>query len=84
MTHMSNIPKGTIVQTPDNVSNKLYIVKKGILRLYNITPSGKQYTIGIISSGNPFGKTSLFTLGTDHIYIETLENTLVCLFDKLE
>ncbi|MDF1617625.1 Crp/Fnr family transcriptional regulator, partial [Petrocella sp. FN5] len=81
MTHMSTIPKNTIVQTPFSQPKGLYLVKEGKLRLYNLNSEGKQYTIGIIGHGNTFGNTSLFSLGTQNIYIETLEDTLICLFD---
>lgn len=80
-THMSTIPKNTIVQTPNRKNNGLYFVKEGKLRLYNLSPEGKQYTLGIIGKGNTFGTTSLFSLGTQNAYIETLEDILICLFD---
>ncbi len=82
VTHMSTIPKNTIVQTSHSQPKGLYIVKKGKLRLYNLNSEGKQYTLGIIGPGNTFGNTPLFSLGTQNIYIETLEETLICLFDN--
>ncbi|MDW7660954.1 MAG: Crp/Fnr family transcriptional regulator [Bacillota bacterium] len=81
-TNMSTIPQNTIVQSPYSTHKGLYIVKEGKLRLYNINPDGKQYTLGILGKGNTFGNTNLFTLGTENVYIETLEDTLICLFEN--
>jgi len=80
VTHMSTIPKHTIIQTPDSSLLGLYLVKKGKLRIYKLSSSGKQFTIGIIGYGNTFGETSLFSMETKNTYIETIEDTLLCLF----
>jgi CRP-like cAMP-binding protein len=80
VTHMSTIPKHTIIQTPDSSHLGLYLVKKGKLRIYKLSSSGKQFTIGIIGHGNTFGETSLFSMETKDTYIETIEDTLLCLF----
>lgn len=80
VTHMSTIPKHTIIQTPDSSHLGLYLIKKGKLRIYKLSPAGKQFTIGIIGHGNTFGETSLFSMETKNTYIETLEDTLLCLF----
>ncbi|MDI6453052.1 Crp/Fnr family transcriptional regulator [Peloplasma aerotolerans] len=82
ITKMSTIPKETIVQTPYNQSQGVFLVKEGKLRLYQLSEDGKQYTLGIIGSGNTFGNTSLLSFGTQDVYIETLEDTLICRFDQ--
>jgi CRP-like cAMP-binding protein len=71
VTHMSTIPKHTIIQTPHSSLLGLYLVKKGKLRIYKLRSSGKQFTIGIIGYGNTFGETSLFSMETKNTYIET-------------
>ncbi len=79
VTEMINIPKGTIVQTPYSVHGGIYFVKEGKLRLYTLNEEGKQFTLGIIGSGNSFGNTKLFSLGTQNAYIETIEDVIFCL-----
>jgi len=56
----------------------LFFVKKGKLRLYKMNPDGKQFTVGILGPGNMFGEIDSFSLGTKGIYIETMEETLIC------
>lgn len=78
ISHMSIFPKKTVIQTPDNFRQALYVLKKGKLRLYKINSKGKQFTLSILGSGNVFGEIESFSLGTRQVYIETLEETIVC------
>jgi CRP-like cAMP-binding protein len=78
MTHFNALPKGTIVQTPDTYREGLFFVKEGKLRIYNINANGKQFTAGLLGPGNMFGEIDSFSFGTNDIYIETMEETLIC------
>lgn len=78
MTHFNALPKGTMVQTPDTYREGLFFVKEGKLRIYNINADGRQFTAGILGPGNMFGEIDSFSFGTNDIYIETMEETLIC------
>lgn len=78
MTHFNALPKGKMVQIPGEERDGLFFVKKGKLRLYKLNPEGKQFTVGILGRGNMFGEIDSFSLGTQGIYIETMEDTLIC------
>ncbi len=78
-TDMYSVPKGTIVQTPYSRHNGIYFIKEGKLRLYTLNEEGKQFTLGIIGHGNSFGNTNLFSFGTQNVFIESIEDILICL-----
>jgi CRP/FNR family transcriptional regulator, anaerobic regulatory protein len=78
MTHFNAVSKGTMVQTPGTERDGLFFVKEGKLRLYKINSDGKQFTVGILGKGNMFGEIDSFSLGTKGIYIEAMEETLIC------
>lgn len=78
MTHFNAVSKGTMVQTPGTEQDGLFFVKEGKLRLYKINSDGKQFTVGILGKGNMFGEIDSFSLGTKGIYIEAMEETLIC------
>ncbi len=84
ISHMSSISKNTLIQTPQTFREGLYLLKKGKLRLYKTNMDGKQFTLGILGAGNVFGETDSFSLGTSDVYIETLENTIICSLTKTE
>lgn len=84
MAPMNRIRKNTLLQTPETFQEGLYIIKEGKLRLYKINQDGKQFTVGIIGKGNVFGEMDSFSLGTRDLFIETLEETLLCSLSKGE
>lgn len=76
--HFQLIPKNTIIQKPDQARNELFFVKKGKLKLYKVNEAGKQLTVGILSEGNMFGELESLSLGTKQVFIETIEDSLIC------
>ncbi|MGG1518088.1 Crp/Fnr family transcriptional regulator [Paenibacillus oryzisoli] len=76
--HFNWIAKDTLVQTPESTREGLYFVKEGKLRLYKLNENGKQFTLGILTRGNIFGVLNSFSFGTNGIYIETMESSLIC------
>lgn len=50
--------------------------------MYKLNSEGKQYTAAILGAGNMFGEIDAFSLGTRDVYIETLEETLLCSVHK--
>lgn len=82
MTHFNALPKGTLIQSPDTYRDGLFFIKEGKLRLYKINAEGKQFTVGIMGKGNMFGEIDTFSFGTNGLYIETMEETLICSVPK--
>ena len=77
-TNHAKIRKHTIIQTPEMVRDGLFFVKEGALRLYIVNSEGKRFTVGILGKGSTFGEIDSFSLGTHGVYIETIEDTLLC------
>ena len=78
MTHFNAVPKGTLVQTPEHHRDGLFFVKTGKLRMYKLNAEGRQFTTAILGSGNMFGEIDSLSFGTHDMYIETIEETLIC------
>lgn len=77
-THHAKIRRNTIIQSPEMVRDGLYFVKEGALRLYIVNSEGKQFTVGILGKWSTFGEIDSFSLGTHGVYIESMEDTLLC------
>lgn len=58
---MHTAAKGTLILTPDNRPEVLYLLKRGRVRLYKVGPNGKQFTLGILGDGNIFGEIEAFS-----------------------
>ncbi|MGO4698645.1 Crp/Fnr family transcriptional regulator [Paenibacillus sp. 2TAB26] len=82
MTSITVIPKKTFIQTPESFSEGLYFVKKGKVRLYKLSEEGKQFTSDILGEGNVFGEMNIISFGTRDHYIETIEESHICLMSK--
>jgi CRP-like cAMP-binding protein len=82
MAPMSTLKKNTLIQAPDTFREGLYLLKEGKLRIYKINSEGKQFTLGILGNGNVFGEIDSLSLGTRDVYIETIEDTILCSLAK--
>jgi len=76
------VRKKQIVQTPDTFCEGLYFIKQGKIRLFKINPEGKQFTVGILGTGNVYGEVDSFSLGTRDVFVETMEETMLCSMSK--
>jgi len=82
LTLITTFPKNTFIQTPETFSEGLYFVKKGKLRLYKVNAQGKQFTSDILNEGNVFGEMDIISFGTRENFIETIEESHICLMNK--
>jgi CRP-like cAMP-binding protein len=82
MAPMTTLRKKMMIQSPDTFREGLYIIKEGKLRLFKINPEGKLFIVGILGKGNVFGEIDTFSLGTRDVYVETMEDTLLCSLGK--
>lgn len=82
MAPMTTLPKKTVIQTPDQYREGMYVVKQGKLRLYKVHSDGKQFTHSILGPGNLFGELDTISLGTREMFIETIEETVLCSLGK--
>lgn len=82
LTSITTFPKNTFIQTPETFIEKLYFLKKGKIRLYRLNSEGKQFTLDILGEGNVFGEMNGISLGTREVFIETIEESDICMMDK--
>lgn len=78
MVPVLSYPPGTIIYEPGARLNRLYFLKRGHVRLYWLSPEGKQLTLALLKDGNIFGETDSFATGAGSCYAETFSETLVC------
>lgn len=71
---------GGLVTSPDEDDEKLYIVKRGRVRLYRLTPDGKQLTLDILDKGRIVGRMSWLGQELAGVYAEAVEDALICSF----
>ncbi len=78
-TTMTHCRPGQVILSPDDPPDQIHILKKGKVRVYRVTPDGKQLTLDIYDKGTVLGDMSL--LGQDPIpeaYAQTLDDAVIC------
>jgi len=78
-TTMTHCHPRQVILSPDDPTDRIHIVKKGKVRVYRITPDGKQLTLDIHDKGTILGDMRL--LGQDRVpeaYAETLDEAVIC------
>jgi CRP/FNR family transcriptional regulator, cyclic AMP receptor protein len=78
-TRMTVCRPGQVILSPDDEPERIHIVKQGKVRVYRVTPDGKQLTLDIYDKGTILGDMRL--LGQDRIpeaYAETIDAAVIC------
>ena len=78
-TTMTHCVRGQQILAPDDPPDQIHIVKKGRVRVFRITPDGKQLTLDIYEKGTILGDMSL--LGQDRLpeaYAEAIDEGVIC------
>lgn len=82
LTQITVYKKRTFIQTPDTFVEKLFYVKSGRVRLFQLNAEGKMFILDILNEGNVFGELNSISLGTRTLYIEAIEESQICTIDQ--
>ncbi|HSH22165.1 MAG TPA: Crp/Fnr family transcriptional regulator [Candidatus Caenarcaniphilales bacterium] len=78
-TTMTRCRPGQLLLSPDDPPDRIHILKKGKVRVYRVTPDGKQLTLDIYDRGTILGDMRM--LGQERLpeaYAEAIEEGVVC------
>lgn len=78
-TTMTHCHPGQVILSPDDPPDRIHILKKGKVRVYRVTPDGKQLTLDIYDRGTILGDMRL--LGQAQVpeaYAETIDAAVIC------
>jgi len=78
-TTMTHCHPGQVILSPDDPPDRIHILKKGKVRVFRVTPDGKQLTLDIYDKGAILGDMRL--LGQDRspdAYAETIDAAVIC------
>ncbi|MCS7173726.1 MAG: Crp/Fnr family transcriptional regulator [Armatimonadetes bacterium] len=78
LAELQTVSQGTLLLDPTRFRPVLYLLKRGYVRLYRITPEGRQLTVSLLGPGNVFGELEGLSTGTRHSFAEAVTDMLVC------
>ncbi|HSP47502.1 MAG TPA: Crp/Fnr family transcriptional regulator [Clostridiaceae bacterium] len=70
--------KGELIFSPGEAGNSLYIINSGEVKIFKLSPSGKEQILHILSSGDFLGEHSLFSSDTLKNSAQAMKNTALC------
>ncbi len=76
------VGKGEILFSDCEEADGLYVVLSGKVKLYKVSPEGKEQILDVISAPEAFGEASLFLKGSHPFYAETLGDSQLLFFPK--
>jgi CRP/FNR family transcriptional regulator, cyclic AMP receptor protein len=74
----THVERGRTFFTPGDRSDALFILKKGKVRIYRVTPDGWQFTLAVVEAGTMFGEMALTAQRMRGAYAETAEPSDIC------
>jgi len=72
------ISAGTTFHSPVRSAEVLYVVKRGRVRVYRLTPAGRKIILMEVRSPAVFGSMALLGQGMDGDFAEAVEDSLIC------
>jgi CRP-like cAMP-binding protein len=79
---MRRVPAGTVFYLPEQPAEVLFILKEGRVRLYNISPAGRELTLALLEEGTIFGEMTLLGQRLQSNYAEAVTPCLLCLMSR--
>lgn len=81
-TTMSTCRRGKIFYQPEDTSEVLFILKKGRVQIYRISPEGKKLIVSTIGPGTIFGEMAIVGQRMHNTFAESVEDCLLCVMSR--
>jgi CRP-like cAMP-binding protein len=84
ISRMKELKRGEIIYMPEDMSESVYLLKKGRVKISGLSEEGKEVTMDIIGPGEIFGELSLVDKGPRETIAETLDDALLCVISRAD
>jgi CRP-like cAMP-binding protein len=81
---MSSSSPGKIFYMPEDTGEVLFLLKKGRVQLYRISPNGKKLVVTTLGPGAMFGEMSLVGQGMHNTFAESIDECLICVMSRAD
>ena len=83
-TTMTTCEQGRIFYAPDEMGEVLFLLKKGRVQLYRLSPEGKKLVVAIMEPGSIFGEMSIVGQGMHNTFAESIEDCTLCVMSRVD
>ncbi len=78
-SHHKKYKKGEMIFTPGDCFDNLFVVNKGIVKIFKLSILGKEQILRILEPGDFMGELSLFSKAVINNHAQALENSDICI-----
>jgi CRP/FNR family cyclic AMP-dependent transcriptional regulator len=71
------LEQGDVLYTPQHGTERLFILKKGRVQVYEVDRGGKEITLSVVEDGNVFGEMALTGQSLEGVYMRALAPSTV-------
>jgi CRP/FNR family transcriptional regulator, cyclic AMP receptor protein len=82
VTTMVTTPKGRVFYSPGENAEVLFLLKKGTVDIYRISPEGKKLITSQLGTGSVFGKMNILGQRMGEAYAEATSECLICVMSR--
>lgn len=82
LIHSRSYKKGEDIYQTGNASDALYIVRRGRVKIYRISESGKEQILRILNPGDFTGELALFNESVHDAFASALVDTDICMIKR--
>jgi CRP/FNR family cyclic AMP-dependent transcriptional regulator len=79
---MKTYPAGTLIYTPHQPVEALFILKRGRIRIFRVSADGRALTTAIITPGTIFGEMVIVGQQMHDSFAEALDEVIVCVMNQ--
>jgi CRP-like cAMP-binding protein len=83
-TTMSTTEPGRVFYGPDEAGEVLFLLKKGRVQLYRLSPEGKKLVVAVLEKGAIFGEMSLVGQGMHNTFAEAIDECTLCVMSRMD
>src|SRR5918998_2654710 len=78
----THLEKGEIFYTPSDRSERLFILKKGKVRIFRMAPDGREFTLSVVDAGTVFGEMALTAQRLEGAYAQAMEPSILLMMSR--
>jgi len=81
-TVMTRCERGRLIYTPDEPTEALFLLKKGKVNVFRLTPDGRKLITAVITPGTLFGNMAFTGSTLGESFAESTEDSLLCVMSR--
>ncbi len=81
---MVTMPRGRVIYRQEDRAEGLFLLKRGRVRLYRLSPSGKKLELAVLEPGTFFGEMPLLGEHMRNATAEAIEDCILCLLGRAD